>query len=225
MTVGIDEVGRGAWAGPLLLCAVVNHGFDWQVCFERQAKGWSGELVLVADSKLISEKQRNRTYDWAVGIKQIEKIFQSVSVEQIESMGIKTAWQWGIEQLIGQIIFRWPASRIWVDGQWLPRVDRLSAWRAEYGLVVNARPNTSLRSSAVRHQLLVKPKADQTVWEVALASILAKVRRDRFMLKLDKEHPCYDWKHNKGYGTAYHKQAIIQHGLSQHHRASWIKFV
>ena len=56
---------------------------------------------------------------------------------------------------------------------------------------------------------------------IAAASILAKTYRDEYMARLHEEHPHYNWKKNKGYGTKEHRAAIDMHGLSPYHRKSF----
>ncbi|MDR1758271.1 MAG: ribonuclease HII [Bacteroidales bacterium] len=64
-------------------------------------------------------------------------------------------------------------------------------------------------------------KGDATYLSIAAASILAKTYRDEWMEKLDREYPCYDWKKNKGYPTASHRQTLLQKGPSPYHRHSF----
>ncbi len=61
-------------------------------------------------------------------------------------------------------------------------------------------------------------KGDSLSVSIAAASIVAKVLRDRLMVRLHEIHPVYDFKAHKGYGTAGHRAAIAAHGLSPHHR-------
>ena len=56
---------------------------------------------------------------------------------------------------------------------------------------------------------------------IAAASILAKTYRDEYMARLHQEHPHYDWKQNKGYGTPAHRRVIKEHGLSPYHRKTF----
>jgi ribonuclease HII len=56
---------------------------------------------------------------------------------------------------------------------------------------------------------------------IAAASIIAKVTRDRLMMRLHDEHPGYNWKSNKGYGTAEHYDGLRVHGVTVHHRRSF----
>ncbi|GAA3904572.1 ribonuclease HII [Microbacterium invictum] len=71
--------------------------------------------------------------------------------------------------------------------------------------------------------LPVRPiiKADRDCAGAAAASVLAKVARDELMVEMHEELPVYQWARNKGYGSLDHRDAIRDHGLSRHHRASW----
>lgn len=69
-----------------------------------------------------------------------------------------------------------------------------------------------------------KPKADATFWEVACASILAKVWRDNLMSALAARHPHYGWQSNAGYYTPEHRRGIILHGATPHHRRTFALF-
>jgi len=64
-------------------------------------------------------------------------------------------------------------------------------------------------------------KGDAKVPQIAAASIMAKVLRDRLMARLGTRHPHYRWDSNAGYGTAAHRAAIMTHGHSRHHRRSF----
>jgi ribonuclease HII len=62
---------------------------------------------------------------------------------------------------------------------------------------------------------------DQRSLSIAAASIIAKVTRDWIMAELDAQHPGYGWAHNAGYGTAEHRAALLQLGVTPHHRRSF----
>lgn len=64
-------------------------------------------------------------------------------------------------------------------------------------------------------------KGDAKSESIAAASIIAKVTRDRMMVELDKKYPMYDFKHNKGYGTKKHIEALYQYGPIEEHRKSF----
>lgn len=71
----------------------------------------------------------------------------------------------------------------------------------------------------VPHTTIVK--GDGKYLPIAAASILAKTYRDDYMNRLDTEYPAYDWKHNKGYPTKKHREAIALHGTTPYHRMSF----
>ncbi len=71
----------------------------------------------------------------------------------------------------------------------------------------------------VPHYCVVK--GDRTYASIAAASILAKTYRDDYLTLLHEEFPWYNWKKNKGYGTADHRRAIEEHGLCKYHRISF----
>jgi ribonuclease HII len=67
-------------------------------------------------------------------------------------------------------------------------------------------------------------KGDGIFFSIAAASVLAKTFRDEFMEKIHNEFPEYGWNKNKGYPTAYHRAAIIKHGITPYHRKSFNLF-
>lgn len=71
----------------------------------------------------------------------------------------------------------------------------------------------------IQHHCIIR--GDATYTSIAAASILAKTYRDEYMLKLHEEFPHYDWRKNKGYGTASHRTAIEQYGLCKYHRKTF----
>ena len=71
----------------------------------------------------------------------------------------------------------------------------------------------------IPHQCIIR--GDGKYQNIAAASILAKTYRDDLMLALDKKHPKYDWKNNKGYPTKKHREAIRANGITSHHRKTF----
>jgi ribonuclease HII len=71
----------------------------------------------------------------------------------------------------------------------------------------------------IPHQCVVK--GDAKFLHIAAASVLAKTYRDAFMEKIHEEYPMYNWKKNKGYPTAEHREAIKKHGVTPYHRKSF----
>lgn len=64
-------------------------------------------------------------------------------------------------------------------------------------------------------------KGDGKLMNIAAASILAKTYRDTYMETIHREYPMYNWKQNKGYPTAEHREAIREHGITRYHRRSF----
>lgn len=64
-------------------------------------------------------------------------------------------------------------------------------------------------------------RGDAVSASIAAASIVAKVARDALMAALSQHHPCYGWERNAGYGTAEHRAALAQHGITPHHRRTF----
>jgi len=111
-------------------------------------------------------------------------------------------------------------------------VDRLNIYRARHlameravrrlrvqpeRILVDGRPVPCLGE---RHEAIVD--GDALVHSIACASVIAKTVRDCLMRKLAARYPGYGWEHNAGYATAEHKAAIERHGLTPHHRRSFI---
>lgn len=64
-------------------------------------------------------------------------------------------------------------------------------------------------------------KGDGKYLSIAAASVLAKTNRDAYMEKIHEEYPMYNWKHNKGYPTKEHREAILEYGITKYHRKSF----
>lgn len=79
----------------------------------------------------------------------------------------------------------------------------------------------SLKVPAVRQ--ISEPKADEKFRHVAIASIIAKVIRDKYMRELHKKFPVYDWENNVGYRSKKHFEAIKKYGVSKYHRKYLLK--
>jgi len=64
-------------------------------------------------------------------------------------------------------------------------------------------------------------KGDGLYYSIAAASVLAKTARDEYMENLHADYPEYGWNKNKGYPTIFHRKAIVDHGITPHHRRSF----
>lgn len=197
LIIGIDEVGRGALAGPLVVAGV---------CFSPKIiKTKSRERFLINDSKKISPLKREKLAIW-ITKNCLFYFIAKVSHQIIDRQGISFAFQKGIREVVKGIIKKSKKERfvILVDG-YLPK---------------------KIISLKFKDQIVEKKgiiKGDCLCFSIAAASIIAKVYRDQLMRKLHGHYPLYYWDENKGYGTKEHREAIKKNGISKIHRKSYVK--
>ena len=196
---GVDEVGRGALAGPVSVGIAV-------VDLRRMDL-----LADVRDSKLLKAADRERL-DPLVRAWSVASAVGHATAREIDELGImgalRTAGNRAWFQILGTGI---TPDVVLLDGS--------HNW-----LSPDAQP--SLFDEVVVEQGCDAPvhtlvKADMQCLSVAAASVLAKVERDRTMQELHGEYPAFSWDVNKGYGTAAHREAIRTAGPSPYHRVSW----
>ncbi|EWT01512.1 ribonuclease HII [Intrasporangium oryzae NRRL B-24470] len=196
LLAGMDEVGRGALAGPVSVGIVV---IDETV---RSAP------VGVKDSKLLTERARTqlvpRIQRWAVA-----HAVGHAGPDEIDEIGIMAALRLaGMRALAALGVV---PDLVILDGNH----DWLTA-PSEVGLLAFADgggPSTPPVTTMV--------KADLKCSSVAAASVLAKVERDELMVRLGAEHPAYAWGLNKGYAAPEHMDALARLGPCELHRRSW----
>jgi ribonuclease HII len=177
---GVDEAGRGACAGPLVAGACIL------------PPGKSGIVPGLADSKLLTEKARNRVYAQVVR-RAVSWSVVAVSHEECDRLGMHVANVEALRRAVA--LLEVPPAYVLTDG--FP-VDGLGV----PGLAVW--------------------KGDRVAGCIAAASVLAKVTRDRLMTELDVEWPVYDFKTHKGYITEVHSAALTEHGPSPVHRMRFV---
>lgn len=178
---GMDECGRGAFAGPLVAGSAI-------VLMDREEL-ISKTPIPIRDSKLLTRIQREKLVDYLTPLP-IKVEIASIDVEQINKNGIG----WANKEVFKVLAQKISADQYIVDG------------------------NLKLDIPHCESRI----KADQSVLEVSIASIFAKVHRDKLMCELHKYFPLYGWDTNAGYGTLFHRKAIVEYGVCQHHR---VKFV
>ncbi|MEM1319178.1 MAG: ribonuclease HII [Bacteroidota bacterium] len=150
------------------------------------------EAPLLNDSKQLREKQREQLRE------QIEAEASAWAVgivgpEEIDDINILNASFLAMHRALDQLSTR-PQS-ILVDGNRFQDYQRIP------------------------HHCMIK--GDGRFMSIAAASILAKTYRDDYMKQLAKQFPGYGWERNKGYPTVAHRQAIQEHGVTEHHRRSF----
>ena len=198
--VGIDEVGRGPLAGPVVACAAVLKSPDI--------------LPVLNDSKKFTRPKREAIYDKVKDACQCYAI-ASASVEEIDSINILEADFLAMRralQALGMpgVLEKEPELPVEVRGQFPPNSTVL--------VVVDE--YLEIIGWDVECQLPVM-KGDGLVASISAASILAKVFRDRYMDLLAKEYPGYGFEKHAGYGTKAHLAAIRKLGFSPVHRRSF----
>jgi ribonuclease HII len=198
LVAGMDEVGRGALAGPVSVGVVVID----EVC--RSAP------VGVKDSKLLSHQMRERLVPKIQGWATAYAVGHA-SPGEIDRHGIMVALRLaGNRALCALTVI---PDLVILDGNydWLTEPGRV----ALLGLLEDG-PDL-----APRVPVRTMVKADMFCSSVAAASVLAKVERDAMMVALAAEVPGYAWELNKGYSAPEHFAALRSQGPSVHHRRSW----
>lgn len=178
LEAGLDEAGRGCYAGPVFAAAVIlpkefNH-------------------PLLNDSKQLKEKERNLLRP-IIEKESIAYAVAAVDNNEIDTINILQASFKAMHLSISKLLTA--PGLLLVDG------NRFKAYKN------------------LPHQCIIKGDGKYTC--IAAASILAKTYRDEYMQQLHHQYPHYGWKDNKGYGTAFHRQAISLHGLCPYHRKSF----
>ena len=199
LVAGIDEVGRGALAGPVSVGIAVVDLSDQKL------------LADVRDSKLLKVADRERLVplvrSWSVA-----SAVGHASAGEIDSLGIIGALRLaGTRAWLSVLAAGVTPDVVLLDGShnWLSPASQPSLF--DDG---PAEPSCD----APVHTLV---KADMQCLSVAAASIIAKVERDNMMCQLHSEYPSFGWDENKGYGTAAHKDALRAAGPTPYHRVSW----
>jgi ribonuclease HII len=196
IVVGIDEVGRGALAGPMVLGAVV-------------VTGAAAPPESLNDSKLLTPPQREALVgpieswaaDWSLG---------SVSAAEIDAWGLRLALAVAATRALDGLRVR-PSAAL-IDGSF-------NLLRAPQDIPFGVARAPALKYRAMTATTIVK--GDQHCASIAAASVLAKVHRDRVMVELDGDFNDYGWSSNKGYGVKVHMEALRRLGQTVHHRHSW----
>jgi ribonuclease HII len=195
-SIGIDEVGRGPLAGPITVCA----------CYVEDASTLITDLFqgIIRDSKKIKKSLRFNIYQT---IRQqryfktkIQYCISSRDAQYIDRYGISKATQACVTSCIRGL------AKKGVDISKMPI--RLDAGLTIKGIEV-------LQESFI--------KGDENFVEIALASIMAKESRDAHMQRLSRRNKEYGWEHNVGYGTKFHRERILEVGVTTHHRKSYLK--
>lgn len=191
LVIALDEVGRGALAGPVAVGAAV---MDAAGARRRVPEG-------LRDSKLVTERRRpdvaTRAAAWVQG-----SAVGWASASEVDEIGIMRALGLAASRAVNAVVALGASTAdavVLLDGNH----DYLSAMHPE---PLDVRPVI---------------KADRDCASVSAASVIAKVARDTHMAELHAGYPQYRWDRNKGYASTEHRDAIRTLGLSPLHRSSW----
>ncbi len=197
--IGVDEVGRGCWAGPVLCCA----SYIYPSKFENLPK--------INDSKKMSKKNRRELLAFSSTFSQCA--IGCSTVNEIENFGINASNDLAALRAVILIIqnFSFNTNKklffdIFFDGNRLPKFE---IFKNLYDLIGN------------RIKINCVVKGDTKVMSIALASVVAKETRDIIMYQQHKLYPRYNFKNNVGYGTKEHRQMITKYGITKIHRRNF----
>ena len=183
-------------SGVSLICGVDEAGrgpLAGPVCAAAVILPRKIEIVGLNDSKKLSEKSREKLYD-EICEKAMSFGIACASVEEIEEFNILNAAMLAMNRAIAQLEPQ-PELAI-IDGN---------------------------RSSAIEINSRCVIKGDAKCADIAAASILAKVTRDRYMLEMAEKYPEYHFERHKGYGTKLHYEALREYGPCEIHRPSFLR--
>lgn len=205
IVIGVDEVGRGAFAGPLYVGGVV---------FAQVANNERTNYLLslgINDSKKLRPNQR-KLLSKIIQKESLAYHISSIEVAQINRIGIGKATFIAMRDVVKCLRENLrdqknlPAGRqvfVLVDGFYIKYLKGLG-FKNQKGIV----------------------HGDEISLSIAAASIIAKVSRDNHMEKLSAKYPHYGWGRNKGYGTNFHRKALAEFGPTRLHRKAFIeKFI
>ena len=205
--IGIDEVGRGALAGPVVVAAAAVPKKAQRIV--RSAERRLGKLK---DSKKLSPHKREAWFAYFKEHRNIAFASARVYPRGIEKMNISKAANKAALGAYGRLI---------ADGG--PAIGRHDVF-LDGGLYLGDGKNGERRKNFEREQRNAKTiiRGDEKIMAVTIASIVAKVSRDNYMGRLAKKYPEYGFEIHKGYGTRAHFRAIRKYGASPVHRKSFL---
>lgn len=200
--LGIDEVGRGPWAGPLVVGAVILQNStstnlqpsSSETSEETKPNLWQG----LNDSKKLTAERRSEL-NRLITKNAAAYATGWVSAHELDHYGLSAALKLATRRAVKQIL----AQKVHFDH-----------------IIIDGTVNF-LQNTPLENRVSVLKKADSLIPEVSAASIIAKVARDNYMVELSRQYPNYGFEKHVGYGTALHKTAILQHGICSEHRQSF----
>jgi ribonuclease HII len=217
--IGIDEVGRGPLAGPVVAAAVWYKNPDFVIPTELEK-----EFALIRDSKKLSEKQREKIFDLihehfetGIGIISAETI-DRVNILEATFLAMKAAVSDLQRQIRQDTRYKIQETSKAQDAS-NKRQETSSKVQDEEGFYFLIDGNQLIPNFSYKQEAIVG--GDGIAKSIAAASIIAKVTRDRMIVEYDKEYPGYGFAEHKGYGTKVHMDALRHKGPCPIHRKSF----
>lgn len=214
--IGVDEVGRGALAGPVVAAAVlVTRDFLNSRWTEVNARR-------INDSKQLSAEEREALWtDFEALVSQgmIHANFGVADVLEIEQHNILGATKLAMRRALEGI---YPPAAFQANRE--PDLFASAEEIAAFQPTVSARiliDGLPLRNFPYPHTSVVTGDARSLC--IAMASIVAKVTRDRLMTQMETEFPGYGFAQHKGYGTVEHRDAVLRLGRCRQHREMFLR--
>jgi ribonuclease HII len=214
--IGVDEAGRGALAGPVVAGAVLitREFLDGRWALTKASR--------VNDSKLLSAEERNdlwNEFEMLAAKGQIHAHFGVADVAEIEQFNILGATKLAMRRAIAGI-YPPEAFERKVEPDLFSSLEEVTSFRP----TVSARvlvDGLALRNFPYPHHAVID--GDARSLGIAMASIVAKVMRDRLMEALDAQYPGYGFAQHKGYGTEEHRDAVLRLGRCVQHRDLFLR--
>lgn len=223
--IGIDEVGRGSLAGPVVVCAVAVLA-RWLPAHPSAMTRHSDKegAAALRDSKKLSPKQREEWFRYFSSHSKIAYAIARVYPRRIEKMNISKAANLAAFRAFLRLTKTYNlkpnTSVVYLDG---------GLYLGNQGRGFS-QIKTRINADRIRAHLPDHPRVsattvvrgDEKIKAVMIASIIAKVHRDRLMTRLGRKYPKYGFEVHKGYGTRRHRLALARHGPSAAHRTTFI---
>ena len=207
--IGIDEVGRGPLAGPVTVAAVA---LPATVSRKYLVSSSKYTLPPLRDSKRLTGKQREKWYRHLKNHSQIQYAVCHVQPSVIDRMNIREAANLAATRAFEKLLEQFASFPS------LGRIMKHLSVLLDGGLYLN---DSGFKIQDSRTRTVIR--GDEKYIAIKLASIVAKVRRDRLMIRYHKRYPKFGFHIHKGYGTKAHMKAVRKHGVSAVHRQSFLK--
>jgi ribonuclease HII len=220
--IGIDESGRGPWAGP-----VVAGGW---MAESSLAPGLLDSLAWLTDSKMLTPDQRETLYHEIERMQhrdECQYAFSYRDADVIDAIGIREANRQCMQDVLLSLLqFTTDDDMIEID------IDGCDNYEFDVGDIAYifavkkkrwVKKDSPITVSSTESSLSAEYVigGDRLIPAISAASIIAKVTHDRMMCDFHEDFPMYGFDTHKGYGTSRHREAILNYGITPLHRKSY----